>query len=124
LSLCRSAFAEADAPASHIQWRRVADQLRPKVPKLAELMDAAEHDVLAYMDFPREHRAKIHSTDEIDKTFPVVIAYPPSARVTARRRAGPGGASPAAQPYCRSSFAAPVRPLPAPLGCQFRTACS
>jgi len=53
-----TAFAEADAPAAHAQWRRVADQLRPKVPKLAELMDAAEHDVLAYMDFPREHRAK------------------------------------------------------------------
>ena len=30
----------------------VADQLRPKVPKLAALMDAAEEDVLAYMDFP------------------------------------------------------------------------
>jgi transposase-like protein len=62
-----SAFAEADAPAAHAQWCRVADQLRPKVPKLAELMDAAEHDVLAYMDFPREHRAKIHSTDPIER---------------------------------------------------------
>jgi hypothetical protein len=28
----------------------VADQLRPKVPKLASLMDAAEEDVLAFMD--------------------------------------------------------------------------
>ena len=62
-----TAFAEADAPAAHTQWRRVADQLRPKVPKLAELMDAAEHDVLAYMDFPREHRAKIHSTNPIER---------------------------------------------------------
>jgi transposase-like protein len=62
-----TAFAEADAPAAHAQWRRVADQLRPKVPKLAELMDAAEHDVLAYMDFPREHRAKIHSTNPIER---------------------------------------------------------
>ena len=42
-----TAFAEADAPAAHTQWRRVADQLRPNVPKLAELMDTAEHDVLA-----------------------------------------------------------------------------
>jgi putative transposase len=62
-----TAFAEADAPAAHAQWRRVADQLRPKVPKLAELMDAAEEDVLAYMDFPREHRAKIHSTNPIER---------------------------------------------------------
>jgi putative transposase len=62
-----TAFAEADAPAAHAQWRRVADQIRPKVPKLAELMDTAEHDVLAYMDFPREHRAKIHSTNPIER---------------------------------------------------------
>lgn len=62
-----TAFAEADAPAAHAQWRRVADQLRPKVPRLAELMDAAEHDVLAYMDFPREHRTKIHSTNPIER---------------------------------------------------------
>ena len=34
------------------QWRTVADQLRPKVPKLAALMDEAETDVLAYMTFP------------------------------------------------------------------------
>lgn len=62
-----TAFAEADAPAAHAQWRRVADQLRPKVPKLADLMDTAEEDVLAYMDFPREHRAKIHSTNPIER---------------------------------------------------------
>lgn len=30
-------------------------------------MDAAEHDVLAYMDFPREHRAKLHSTNPIER---------------------------------------------------------
>ncbi|TCU25854.1 hypothetical protein EV129_1395, partial [Rhizobium azibense] len=30
----------------------------------------AEEDVLAYMTFPKEHRAKLHSTDEIDKPFP------------------------------------------------------
>ena len=30
-------------------------------------MDAAEADVLAYMDFPREHRAKIHSTNPIER---------------------------------------------------------
>jgi putative transposase len=62
-----TAFAEADAPAAHAQWRRVADQLRPKVPKLAALMDAAEEDVLAYMDFPAAHRAKLHSTNPIER---------------------------------------------------------
>jgi len=58
---------EGGAPAAHAQWRSVADQLRPRVPRLAALMDAAEHDVLAYMDFPREHRAKLHSTNPIER---------------------------------------------------------
>jgi len=62
-----TAFAQDDAAAAHAQWRTVADQLRPKVPRLATLMDAAEQDVLAYMDFPREHRAKIHSTNPIER---------------------------------------------------------
>jgi len=58
-----TAYAEADAPAAHAQSRRVDDQLRPKVPKRANLMDAAEEDVLAFMSFPHEHRAKLHSTN-------------------------------------------------------------
>ncbi len=45
----------------------MADQLRPKVPKLAALMDSAEEDVLAYMHFPAAHRAKLHSTNSIER---------------------------------------------------------
>ena len=37
-----TAFAQDDAEAAKVQWRKVADQLRPKVPKLALLMDTAE----------------------------------------------------------------------------------
>ncbi len=84
-----TAFAEADAPAAHAQWRRVADQLRPRVPKLAALMDEAEGDVLAYMDFPREHRAKLHSTNpierlngEIKRRTDVVGIFPNEAAIT------------------------------------------
>src|ERR1700755_2630472 len=64
-----TAFAQDDAEAARAQWRRVADQLRPKVPKLAAFLDEAENDVLAYMGFPAAHRAKLHSTDEIDKVL-------------------------------------------------------
>ena len=32
-----------------------------------KLMDDAEHDVLAYMSFPKEHRAKLHSTNPIER---------------------------------------------------------
>jgi transposase-like protein len=62
-----TAYAQEDAAAAHAQWRTVADQLRPKVPKLATLMDAAEEDVLAYMHFPAAHRTKLHSTNPIER---------------------------------------------------------
>ena len=62
-----TAFAQDDAEAARTQWRRVADQLRPKVPKLAALMDEAEPDVLAYMTFPSQHRTKLHSTNPLER---------------------------------------------------------
>jgi putative transposase len=62
-----TAFAQDDAEAASAQWRRVADQLRPKVPKLAVLMDEAESDVLAYMSFPPQHRTKLHSTNPLER---------------------------------------------------------
>ena len=62
-----TAYAQEDATAAHLQWRTVADQLRPKVPKLAALMDTAEEDVLAYMHFPPAHRTKLHSTNPIER---------------------------------------------------------
>src|SRR6201995_4248083 len=58
-----TAFVQDDAEAASKQWRKVADQLRPKVPKLAALMDEAEADVLAFMRFLKVHRPKIQSTD-------------------------------------------------------------
>ena len=62
-----TAFAQDTAEAASSQWRAVADQIRPKVPKLAAIMDEAEHDVLAYMTFPKEHRAKLHSINPIER---------------------------------------------------------
>ena len=82
-----TAFAQDDAEAASAQWRQVADQLRPKVPKLAVLMDEAEHDVLAYMSFPREHRSKLHSTDVMDKRLLRCRGGIAAARTTSWRRA-------------------------------------
>src|SRR3954462_15484285 len=63
----RQAFLQADETAAHQVWRQVADQLRPRWSKLAALMDEGEHDVLAYMGFPAQHRAKLHSTNPLER---------------------------------------------------------
>jgi putative transposase len=62
-----TAFAQDDDAAARAQWRKIADQLRPKLPKLAAYLDEAEADVLAYMTFPAQHRAKLHSTNPIER---------------------------------------------------------
>ncbi len=84
-----TAFAQETAEAASQQWRAVADQIRPKLSKLATLMDDAEPDVLAYMTFPREHRAKLHSTNpierlngEIKRRTDVVGIFPNEAAIT------------------------------------------
>jgi len=63
----RQAFDQPDRTHAGETWRKVAEQLRPRWPKLADLMDASEHDVLAYMSFPRQHRTKLHSTNPIER---------------------------------------------------------
>jgi transposase-like protein len=62
-----TAFAQETPEAAKAQWRSVADQLRPSVPKLSGLMDSAEEDVLAYMTFPAQHRTKLHSNNPIER---------------------------------------------------------
>ena len=63
-----TAFAQDDAEAARLQWRKVADQLRPSIPKLARLMNEAEPDVLALRDgFQR------HVTRTLDRPFVVLF---------------------------------------------------
>lgn len=66
-ALINTIFAQETSQAAHAQWRIVTDQLRERFPRLAEMMDAAEHEVLAFMDFPKEHRVKIHSTNVLER---------------------------------------------------------
>ncbi|MDH5626400.1 MAG: IS256 family transposase [Nitrospira sp.] len=66
-ALINTIFAQETAEAARNQWRVVTDQLRERFPKLAAMMQGAEHDVLAFMDFPKEHRTKIHSTNTIER---------------------------------------------------------
>ncbi len=63
----RQAFLQADLETARQTWRQVADQLRPRWPKLATLMDESEHDVLAFMAFPTQHRTKLHGTNPLER---------------------------------------------------------
>ena len=67
VALLKTIFAQDTAEAAHAQWRQVADTLRERFPKLAELMDASQEDVLMYMAFPREHWAQIASTNPLER---------------------------------------------------------
>ena len=63
----RQAFLQPDQGSARQTWRHVADQLRPRWPKLGKLMDESEEDVLAYMAFPAQHRTKLHSTNTLER---------------------------------------------------------
>jgi len=89
LALINTVFAQDSQEAAITQWRAVADQLRTKFPKLADLMDGAESDVLAFMTFPKAHRVQIHSTNplerlnaEIKRRTDVVGIFPNEAAIT------------------------------------------
>src|SRR3954451_16070425 len=88
VAMLKTIFAQDTAEAAQAQWRQVADALRERFPKLAELMNGARDDVLAYMTFPREHWPQIASTNplerlngEIKRRTDVVGIFPNAAAI-------------------------------------------
>ena len=67
IAMIKTIFAQETAEAAHQQWEQVADALREKFPKLADMMDASREDVLAYMAFPKDHWAQIASTNPLER---------------------------------------------------------
>jgi transposase-like protein len=63
----RTVFAQPDAASAREQWRKVADGLRGRFPRVAALLDEAEDDVLAYLAFPREHWRQIWSNNPLER---------------------------------------------------------
>ena len=63
----RQTFIQPDRAQASQTLRHVADQLRQKWPKLAAFIDESEADVLAHLDFPIQHRSKIHSTNPLER---------------------------------------------------------
>jgi transposase-like protein len=66
-AMLKTIFAQESKAEAQAQWDIVADALREKQDKLGTFMDASRDDVLAYMDFPREHWVQIASTNPLER---------------------------------------------------------
>ncbi|HEY5433953.1 MAG TPA: transposase, partial [Candidatus Limnocylindrales bacterium] len=74
-SAVRSIFEEPDEASARAQLGRVVDGLRPRFPAVAELLVAAEPDLLTHLTFPATHRRQIRSTnplERLNKEIPVL----------------------------------------------------
>jgi len=87
-AMIKTIFAQETSQEAHKQWQTIADALRDRAPKLAEMMDAAREDVLAYTAFPKDHWPQISSTNplerlngEIKRRSDVVGIFPNDAAV-------------------------------------------
>ncbi|MBV9543069.1 MAG: IS256 family transposase, partial [Chloroflexi bacterium] len=79
----RTVFFQPDADSARATWRKVADGFRPRWPRLAELLDAAEDEVLTYLAFPQEHWRQVWSNNpqerlnkEVKRRTDVVGIFP------------------------------------------------
>ena len=66
-AVIRTAFVQENQQEARQQWRETADKLRERFAKVAELMDSAEDDVLAFMSFPKEHWPQLASTNSLER---------------------------------------------------------
>jgi len=66
-AMLKTIFAQETKAEAAAQWNVVADALREKQPKLSAMMDASREDVLAYMDFPKDHWPQISSTNPLER---------------------------------------------------------
>lgn len=63
----RTIWAQPDAASAHAQLGRIAEHLAPSFPAAARTLLAAEEDVLAYAQVPREHWSKVWSTNPLER---------------------------------------------------------
>jgi transposase-like protein len=66
-SAIRLVFEQPDERAARVQVDAVLDGLRPRFAAVANLLADAEPDLLAHFAFPETHRAKIRSTNPLER---------------------------------------------------------
>ena len=66
-AIIRSIFTAANADEARRRLRDAVEQLERRLPKVAALLEDAEHDVLAFYAFPAEHWPKIRSTNPLER---------------------------------------------------------
>ena len=67
LAMIKTIFAQETRDAGHTQWDIVQQHFVKQWPKLAAAMGTSKHQVLAFMDFPKKHWSKIHSTNPLER---------------------------------------------------------
>ncbi len=63
----RTIFYQPDHHSAMTHLRDVAGMLRERFPEAAEVLEDAAEDVLAHMQFPKEHRRRLHSTNTVER---------------------------------------------------------
>jgi transposase-like protein len=67
MAMLKTTIAREPAADAHAQWKTIAEALPERAPRLAELMDEAREDVLAYTAFPKDHWPQIASTNPLER---------------------------------------------------------
>jgi transposase-like protein len=66
-AVVRTIFAQPDHASAVAQLRRVVDGLRARFPEAVTRLEEAAEDVLAHLHFPKAHRARLHSTNPLER---------------------------------------------------------
>ena len=67
MAAVKTIFAHTDPDDVAAQWDQVTDTFAGSFPKVAALMEAAKHDVLAFTAFPKAHWQKVWSNNPIER---------------------------------------------------------
>ena len=89
LAALKAAFAESDPQLVRAAYRRAAEVVTGVCPRAGELLEDAEADALAYLDFPKPHRQRLRTNnvqeranEEIKRRARVVGVFPSEESMT------------------------------------------